>query len=156
MKGYDDNVSSDLASLDSVQIEALDRNAASGKAKEYYENVQVTRATVYRNKLYGRVGNFLEEHQVEITVHENEISSSCTCGEARNICKHAIALLYSWVNDGRDFRNIGKTLIEIKKMDKERLLEIVSNIIRLHPDFIDLFLARQRPDWDEIDPDPAL
>jgi len=152
---HDDKISKDLIALDLSQIEALDRNATDGTSRDYYESCQINSATVYRNKISGHVGNFLESNKVEITFHGNEITSSCSCQESREICKHAVSLLYSWVNDGIDFIDIETVLEEIGEMDRDGLIEVISNIIRINPSYIDIFLAKQKPEWDEIDPNPA-
>jgi hypothetical protein len=147
-------IGEELASLQLSDIEALDKNATDGKTQEFYQNSQITSAMVYHNRISGVVGNFVERHQVEITVHEKELASSCTCSKSRRICKHAVALLYSWINDGMDFTNVELALQHIGKMKKEQLLEIVTNIIRQNPAAIELFLAKNEPDWDEIELDP--
>jgi len=149
-----EKVAIELRQLQLEHIEALDREVAGGKALEFYENSQITRATVFRNKISGRIGNFLEGYDVEISLHGDEIATSCTCRRSHRICKHSVALLYSWVNDGRDFLDVGLTLQEIKAMDKDRLVEIVSNIIRQNPSFADLFLAKKITDWYDIESDP--
>jgi len=143
----------ELSSLTLWDVESLDKNATSGKTQEFYENSQITSAIVYHNRISGVVGNFVERHQVEITVHQKELASSCTCSKSRRICKHAVALLYAWVNDGNDFTNVEVALQHIRKLKKEELLEIVTNIIRQNPAAIELFLAKNKPDWDEIDLD---
>lgn len=153
MKNEKDRVCNELLNLTIQQVEAYDRDITDGQARIYYENCQVTRATVFRNKLTGRVGNLIKGVDVEITVHGQEFVTCCTCNKTRSTCKHAVALLYSWVYDGKDFIDIGQVLEEISNMDKEQLLHIVQNIIRYNPALIDIFLAREKPDWDEIDAD---
>lgn len=144
----------ELASLQLSDVESLDKNATSGTTQEFYQNSQITSAIIYHNRISGVVGNFVERHQVEITVHQKELVSSCTCSKSRPICKHAVALLYAWVNDGMDFTNVELALQHISKLKKEQLLEIVKNIIRQNPAAIELFLAKNEPDWDEIEVDP--
>jgi len=151
-----DSISPELASLTFSQIQALDREATNGETFAYYESSQVSRATVYRNRISGIVGNFVEQFQVQITVHQQEISGYCSCGKSLHICKHVVALLYSWVNDGGDFLNVEHALSEIREMDRDRLIEVVSNIIRHDPQYLDLFFAKNKEEWDEIDPDPFL
>jgi len=152
----DDSISSLLKNLTFEQVQALDREVTNGQAFRYYENSQVSKATVYRNKISGMVGNFAERYEVHVTVHEQEISGSCTCGRSLKVCKHVVALLYSWVNDGGDFLDVGQALKKIKDMDRDRILEVVSNIIRHDPQYIDLFFAKNTQDWDEIDQDPFI
>jgi hypothetical protein len=148
-----DKISNELQNLTIKQVEAYDRDITNGVARTYYDSCEVTRPTVFRNKITGRVGTFLNGVDVEITVHGNEFVTSCTCSKNRNTCKHAVALLYSWIYDGKDFLNIHNALQEIELMDKAQLINIIKNIIRNNPAMIDVFLAREKPDWDEIEPD---
>ena len=156
MSHHNDKIADGLKSLSLSQVEALDRNALNGKARDYYENSQITSATVFRNRISGYVGNYFESHQVEIIFHENEISSSCTCSKARRVCKHMVALLYSWVNEGMDFLNVDEALEQIKEMDREHLIDVITNIIRQNPSSVDLFLAKPNPSWDEIELEPEF
>ena len=149
-----ETISEELRTLQLSDVEEFDQNATSGKTLEFYDNSQISSAMVYKNRISGVVGNFVEKHQVEITLHEREIVSSCTCSKSRRICKHAVALLYAWVNDGMDFTNVEQALHQIKKLPKEQLIDIVTNIIRQNPSAIDLFLAKDKPNWDEIDLEP--
>ncbi|MBN2000630.1 hypothetical protein JW935_23985 [candidate division KSB1 bacterium] len=149
-------ISEDLLQLTYSQIQSLDNNATSGQTAEYYENAMISNAAVFRNRLFGRVGNIFEEYQVNITVHKHELSSSCTCGHGREVCQHAVALLYSWVNEGQNFFDIGKAIMEISQLDKEALVDILTNLLQSHPALFEVLLAKNSPDWDEIDLDPLL
>ncbi len=156
MINSENNIASELLDLKVAQVEIFDRDITAGKTREYYESCEVTRATVFRNKLSGKVGNFVQNFDVEITVHGNEFVSSCTCNNNRQICKHAVALLYAWVFDGGDFLNVAHVLEEINKLDKSRLMDIIKNMIRYNPNLVDIFLAKDKLDWDEIDSDPFI
>ncbi len=151
-----DTIVDELKNLGYEQVSAFDAEAADGEALSYYENSQVENAVVYRNKLSGRVGNFFEKYDVRLAMHGQEISSTCTCDKAPDICMHAIALLYAWVSDAPDFLNISDVLVDLEQMEKSKLLEIVANIIQQQPHMADVFLARKKLDWDEIDLDPGL
>jgi hypothetical protein len=150
-----ETIAEELRSLQLSDVESLDQNVTSGKTFEFYEQSQISSAIVYKNRISGVVGNFVEMHQVEITMHDREIASLCTCSKSRKVCNHAVALLYAWVNDGMDFTNIEQALHRIKKLKKEQLIDIITNIIRQNPTTIDLFLAKNKPNWDEIDLDPT-
>jgi hypothetical protein len=150
----DVTISTELKNLGYEQIAAFDEEVTAGEALAFYENSQIEDAVVYQNKISGRVGNFIENYDVRLTVHGNEIINSCTCESDRKICLHAIALLYAWVNDAADFMNLSRVLADIEKMEKSRLMEIVANIIRKQPHMADIFLARKKPDWDEIESEP--
>ncbi len=150
----DNEISKELKELTLENVELFDRDVTDGKTREFYESCEIKRATVYRNKLLGSVGTFVQGHDVQVSLHQNEISSTCTCSESRQICTHAVALLYSWIFDGKDFVNVANILKQLEEYDKETLLQIVKNIIQNFPQFIDVFLAKDKADWDEIDIDP--
>jgi uncharacterized Zn finger protein len=154
MVSRSDKIADELKDITFAQVQRLDEESTDGRSFEFYERSQVTKATVYANHLSGVVGNYVESFEAQITAHGNEISGSCTCGRTGKICKHVITLLYAWVNDGSEFLNVEHVLSEVKGMEKKRLVEIVSNIIRHEPRYVDLFLATTNPEWDEIDIDP--
>jgi uncharacterized Zn finger protein len=145
------HISPKLLNLELSEVESLDRDSVGGKGMAYYEAALISRPAVFHNHLSGRVGNYLENYDVRITFHENEISGSCPCQRSRKICRHIVALLYSWVNDSDEFLDIEDVLQKVRAMKKEELVEIVENILRQNIEHADLFLKKQQPDWDEID-----
>ncbi|HOH09137.1 MAG TPA: hypothetical protein PLF89_16560 [bacterium] len=145
------HIAPDLQNLQLSQVETLDRETTGGKGLAYYETALISRPAVFHNHISGRVGNYVENYDVRITFHENEIAGSCPCQRSRKICKHIIALLYSWVNDGGEFLDVEDVLTEVRAMKKEQLLVVIENIIRQNPEYAELFLKRQPPDWDEIE-----
>jgi uncharacterized Zn finger protein len=132
------------------QVEALDQEASGGRGENYYAKAMISRATVYQNHISGRIGNYLEFHDVKITFHDNELASNCTCRSSRKICKHIVALLYAWVNDRDDFLDVQQVLDKVRKMNQDQLIVIVENILRQYPEFADIFMMKKAPDWDEI------
>jgi len=153
--GKKQNFAKELQQLDYNQVAAFDEEATRGEALAFYDNCQIENAVVYRNKISGRVGNYIENYQVKVVVYGPEISSTCECDNERKICQHAIALLYGWVNDSEDFLNIDKVLCDIEKLDKKQLLEIVVNVLQHAPHLAPAFLKQKTLDWDEIELDPA-
>ena len=145
-------VSPVLHDLDYEQVATLDQELTAGDGWEFYSNGQIKCATVFENKISGRVGNFIEEYEIEIVVSGKEIRSSCNCSRTGVICKHVIALLYSWVNDTEGFTDVGDSLQELRGFKRERLIEIVTNIIRHDPKNIERFLHSE-PAFDEPDYD---
>lgn len=145
-------ISEDLLSIRLQDVEQLDQEMIAGTGLEYFESSQITQASVLHNAISGHVGDLTEDFAVRIRVHGNEISSSCTCHDPKQLCKHVIALLYSWVQDGDDFINVSEKLDEIRKLDKEHLVDVISNIIEYDPALAELFLNKKIPQWYEIDP----
>ena len=136
------------------KVARFDEQATNGEAWSYCENSQVRDATVYQNHLYGRVGNFVEEFQVQIAVSDQEISSSCTCSSSRDTCIHVIALLYTWVSDSEDFIHVDRVIEQLKSFSKDELVSTIARILRNYPQLSETVLEKDLKDWDEIDRDP--
>ena len=152
----DKTIAEELRYLTYQNIAAFDENVTDGESLAYYENSQIDNAIVYGNTLSGRVGNYFEKYDVKLVLNDREISSSCSCGNDRKICRHAIALLYAWIHDAADFVNIAEVLKIIKTFDKARLVEIVGNMLQNQPQLADVFLAKKKPNWNEIELNPTL
>ena len=126
-------ISRDLESINERQIAILDQDSTNGESWDYYCNGQITNATVSRNRISGIVRELGAEFHIEITVSENEISSHCSCGLKESVCKHVIALLYSWVNDREDFVNISTLIKRLQNMEKHEFIDIFERIFEDNP-----------------------
>ncbi len=149
-------VSEELLGLTYDDVASFDDETLNGEGAAYYEQSQIMDAVVFRNRLSGRVGNFVEAHQVRVTTHGRELSCRCTCNSGKNICIHSMALLYAWVNDGEDFMNLSRVLEQIGDWSADRVREVVVNILQQQPHLAVRFLQKNIPEWDEIEPDPLI
>lgn len=145
-------ISPDLLSLRESQIAKLDQDETQGEGWECYCNGYIAHATVFQNKISGRVQNFIEEFFVQITVDQHEITTLCTCGERGGVCKHIVALLYSWVNDSEGFTNIADSLANMRSLDKENLLEMIGRTLLNDPRNL-VFFQGERNTEDDFDID---
>jgi len=126
-------VSKELKNINEREIAILDQDSTDGESWDYYCNGQITNATVNRNRISGIIRELAEEFHVEISVSENEISSSCSCGYKEGVCKHVVALLYSWANDREDFVNIGSLVKNLHSLEKQELINIIELIFENNP-----------------------
>jgi uncharacterized Zn finger protein len=141
-------ISPDLLSLTESQIAKLDQDATEGEGWDCYCNGYIAHATVFQNKISGRVRNYVEDFFVQITVDEHEITTMCTCDQRTGVCKHVVALLYSWVNDSEGFTNIAESLDSLRSMDKENLLERIGRILLNDPRNLAFLKAESSPEED--------
>lgn len=132
-------VSSELEDINERQVGILDQETADGKGWEYYCNGQVVRAAVLGNRISGTIREYVEDFNVVIKVDDHEITTSCTCGSRDGVCKHVIALLYSWINDKDDFINIGDEIKRLHRMEKQELIDVIKRIIQNDPVNIKFF-----------------
>jgi uncharacterized Zn finger protein len=126
-------ISSALKAITEKQIGILDQENINGEGWEYYCSGQIVQAAVLKNKISGTIREFLEQFQVTIQVDEHEIMTSCSCGERNGVCKHVVALLYSWVNDQQDFINIGTLVERLHDFEKQDLINLLQRIIEHDP-----------------------
>jgi len=126
-------ISPELKAITEKQIGILDQENTDGEGWEYYCNGQIVRATVLKNKITGTVREYLEEFNVSIQVDEHEIMTSCSCGLRNGVCKHVVALLYSWINDQHDFVNIGTLIERLHELEKQDLINLLQRIIENDP-----------------------
>ncbi len=151
-------IAAELLSITHEQVAQLDQECAGGRGWEFYANGFVSGATVFRDTLIGHVREFTRVDIVEIKVRGPEIYTSCTCSHRGGVCTHALALLYSWINDGESFLDVGESMNELEKLDKGDLLRIVRRILVREPKFLALALGRDAADDDDslIEDDPLF
>lgn len=151
-------IAAELLSITPEQVAQLDQECTGGHGWEFYANGFVSGATVFRNTLIGQVRELTMVNIVEIKVRGREIYTSCTCSHRGGICNHALALLYSWINDGESFLDVGESMDELEKLDKGDLLRIVRRILVREPKFLSLALGRDAADDDDslLEDDPLF
>lgn len=126
-------ISPALQAITEKQIGILDQEQINGEGWEYYCNGQIVHAAVLKNKITGTIREYLEEFHVAIQVDEHEFMTSCSCGTRNGICKHIVALLYSWINDQDDFTNIGVLIERLHGFEKQALIDLIQRIIENDP-----------------------
>jgi len=119
------------------QVSLLDQRATEGASWEFYCGSYIHHPTVFGHKLSGKVQDALDEYFTEIRIDDKEMVTDCSCGERSGVCKHAIALLYGWVEDSDGFVNVADTLERLQHKDKADLLEILGRIIMFDLRMID-------------------
>jgi uncharacterized Zn finger protein len=122
-------ISPHLRAITHEQVSLLDQRATEGTSWEFYCGSYIHHPAVFGHKMSGLVQDAIEEYFIEIRVDDNKMVADCNCGERSGICKHAIALLYGWVEDSDGFMNVADTLERLRYKNKEDLLEILGQII---------------------------
>ena len=74
---------------------------------------------------------------------------------AEEICIHAVALLYSWVDDSDAFANVAEALRQLEDMDKGELIQIIARMLLKDSNNIDLVSEKTIED-DDYDLDGLL
>ena len=149
------NTSKFLYDIDESHLATLDQEATNGEAWQLYCDSYITRPTVFQNKISGRFKNFSEDQLVEVEVEEKQITTFCSTCRSGEICIHAVALLYSWVDDSDAFANVAEALRQLEDMDKGELIQIIARMLLKNSNNIDLVSEKTIQD-DDYDLDGLL
>ena len=147
------NISPILTNITQKQVAILDQENTNGEGWDYYCNGQVIHAIVSKNDISGIIREYLEDFKVQIKVNEFEIFCKCSCDSENVICRHVVALLYSWVFDKSEFINLDKFLNKLENMEKEKLIKVVERFIVDDPRNIKFFNTQRDFEVNDFDID---
>ena len=150
---YDEDlytIAPELREINEHQIGILDQENTDGEGWDYYCNGQIVRAAVLGNRISGTIREYTEEFDVVIRVDLHEVTTSCTCGTKQGVCKHIVALLYSWIHDKEDFINIGDQIKKLHDMEKQQLIDVIERIVQNDPINV-RFFSDYSLDFNELD-----
>jgi hypothetical protein len=107
---------------------------------DYYRQKRVLHPIIDNDHMHAEVaGSSYEPYRVEIRAKGNNIkdlSISCTCPYEDGVCKHAIALLYTWIRAPSTFSNIKLLDVNLERLGKEQLLNILRKLLEEEPSLI--------------------
>jgi uncharacterized Zn finger protein len=126
-------ISPHLRQITHEQVTFLDQEVANGVGWELYCSSYIRHPAVLGNTVSGLVRDDLDEYYTEVQVDDRQVKTGCSCGQRNEICKHAIALLYGWVNDNDGFQNVADVLERLRDRDKESLIEILGRMLMFDP-----------------------
>jgi uncharacterized Zn finger protein len=122
-------ISPHLRAITHEQVTLLDQRATEGASWEFYCGSYIHHPTVFAHKMSGVVQDAIDEYFTEVRVDNKKLVTDCSCGDRTGICKHAIALLYGWVEDNEGFLNVADALEQLRYKDKDDLLVILGRMI---------------------------
>jgi uncharacterized Zn finger protein len=122
-------ISPHLRALTHEQVALLDREVTEGMSWDFYCGSYIRHPTVLGKRVSGLVGDEIDEYFAEVQVDGRQLKTGCSCGSRSQICKHAVALLYGWVNDTEGFQNVAEILERLRTKDKESIIEIIGRIL---------------------------
>jgi hypothetical protein len=109
---------------------------------DYYRQKRVLHPIIHNDHMHADVaGSSYEPYRVEIRAKGNNIkdlSISCTCPYEDGVCKHAIALLYTWIRAPSIFSSIKLLDMNLERLSKEHLLNILRKLLEEEPSLISI------------------
>jgi len=156
-----------LENLKEEDLRSLCGEAVLKRGFDYYRQKRVLHPIIHNDHMHANVaGSSYEPYRVEIRAKGNNIkdlSISCTCPYEDGVCKHAIALLYTWIRAPSIFSSIKLLDMNLEGLSKEQLLNILRKLLEEEPSLISIVkfhsdidlgepgdIARIRNELDEI------
>jgi hypothetical protein len=147
----DYEISPYLRAITHDEVVRLDQQATEGASWEFYCGSYIHHPTVFGHKMSGLVQDAVDEYFTQIRVDNKGMVAGCTCSERTGICKHAIALLYGWVDDNEGFMNVADVLERLRDKDKDELLAILGRVIMF--DSRNLSFIEEQSEADDLEDD---
>jgi uncharacterized Zn finger protein len=122
-----------LDSITQDMVARLDHERTNGEGWIYYSNGRIVYATVYQNEMTGIVREFRNDIHVKINLDKEELHYSCDCETDNGMCKHIVALLYSWVFDSTEFINMADVILQLEEYDKPHLISVLERLLLNDP-----------------------
>jgi len=127
----------DLPELTESDVRNWTDERSYGRGTGYFEQGRIINPRLQGRTLKaGCIGSMPSPYSVEITLDDTGISTghcSCPVG-AGGHCKHAVALLLTWIDDPEAFREVKETQSVLEGRSKAELIELVERMIARYPD----------------------
>ena len=131
------SVHSVLRNLKEEDLRSLCDEAVLKRGFDYYRQKRVLHPIIHNDRIHADVaGSSYEPYRVEIKAGGNnvkDLSISCTCPYEDGVCKHAIALLYTWIKAPSIFSSIKLLDMNLDRLSKEQLLNILRKLLEEEP-----------------------
>jgi hypothetical protein len=136
------SVHSVLENLKEEDLRSLCSEAVLERGFDYYRQKRVLHPIIGNDHMRAEVaGSSYEPYRVEIRAKGSNIkdlSISCTCPYEDGVCKHAIALLYTWIRAPSSFSSIKLLDVNLERLSKEQLLNILRKLFEEEPSLISI------------------
>lgn len=121
--------------LDNQTLSRIGTPEATARAQALARGQQVQQPFRLPNRIQGVV----QEEQsflVEVRVQNDQLSYVCSCPqvEAGEVCSHALALLWAWVEEPGKFLNQAELKERLQKYSKKEMLEIILDLAERVPE----------------------
>ncbi|MBI5001253.1 MAG: SWIM zinc finger family protein [Euryarchaeota archaeon] len=131
-----DSIHPAFAKLKKTDIKRLSPEQIDERGRNYYKQNRVKNPTV-QNKVMRADVVGTDRYRVEITAEGNtpyELELSCDCPYQGGICKHVVAVLYTWIESPKSFTHSKDKKNELRSLNREQLVKILSNILEDNPE----------------------
>lgn len=149
----------DLPKLTESDVRRWTDEAFFGRGQGYFHSGHIFDARLQGNTLKARcLGSGPAPYHVEVTLgREGIVSGECSCPVgAGGYCKHAVALLLTWVHERDTFLEVEELESALERRSKTDLVTIVRRMIARYPDLeslLDLPIVGEAGADRPLDPD---
>lgn len=130
-------VSQELMELTEEKLEKIGQEHTRIGGINYFRENRVKNQMVWGNTIVGEIGGSAQEsYKIRIDVTEEKIKSTCNCPYGGNYCKHAFALLYTWIRTQNTFKRLENIEFILSKKSSSELTTILLEMVKNDPHII--------------------
>jgi uncharacterized Zn finger protein len=129
----------DMLELTEEKLEKIGHEHTRAAGMAYFREGRVKNPMVWGNTLWGEIAGSGPENykiRVEIGKEGKEFKSYCTCPYGGRYCKHAFAILYTWVKAQSSFKRLENIQFLLSKKSNHELVKILLNLVKKEPSII--------------------
>jgi uncharacterized Zn finger protein len=151
MKNNTNTNTINLNTITSEQVIHLDQDNTNGDGWTYYCNGQILCANVFKDEISGVIHEFVEDFSARVKVDDYSLTCSCSCSSDGVVCKHIVALLYSWVYDRQEFVDLNSVIENLHNIDKESIIKMIERFLVDDPRNLEIFKKTKELEDIEVD-----
>lgn len=133
----DYQVSSELMELTEEKLEKIGQEHTRIGGSNYFRENRIKNQMVWGRTIVGEIGGSNQEaYKIRIDVTEERIKSTCNCPYGGSYCKHAFALLYTWIRAQNTFKRLENIEFILSKKSNHELITILLDMVKKDPSVI--------------------
>jgi uncharacterized Zn finger protein len=133
----DYQVSAELMELTEEKLEKIGQEHTRISGSNYFRENRIKNQMVWGRTLVGEIGGSGKEaYKIQIDVTEEKISSTCNCPYGGGYCKHAFALLYTWIRTQNTFKRLENIEFILSKKSNYELTSILLEMVKKDPHIV--------------------
>lgn len=127
-------VSPELIDLTEEKLEKIGQEHTRIAGSNYSRENRVKNQMVWGKTIVGEIGGSgIESYKIKVVVEEEKIQSTCNCPYGGSHCKHAFALLYTWIRAQNTFNRLENIEFILSKKSTYELVTMLLEMVKNDP-----------------------
>ncbi|MDI6781607.1 MAG: SWIM zinc finger family protein [bacterium] len=127
----DYQVSPELTEMTEEKLEKIGQEHTRIAGSNYFRENRIKNQMVWGKTIVGEIsGSGKEAYKIQVDVTEEKITSNCNCPYGGSYCKHAFALLYTWIRAQNTFKRLENIEFILSKKSTYELTAILLEMVK--------------------------